>query len=273
VLLSTSGQPIPAILLSQPDPPENRTLVIFYSRIGARKEQLAPPRRPEDYVSPHFISALLNAGHDVLLPDAPGHGERKYVWQDTDELFRAGMREQGPDYLDQITTETPDLIDAAVALGVVSSPAQIAVAGQSGGGMQTLLKLAADPRIGGAVAVMPICDITLLSQFSDLGTCRRTVAGSPSPRMGNQLAPRPLLLISGGQDATAPASHIESFYNGIAPAYQRAGAAQNLKYLCLEDVAHRFDGRQVDAMLEWLEQHLRQPAPAPKRRRRAAAKA
>jgi hypothetical protein len=35
------------------------------------------------------------------------------------------------------------------------------------------------------------------------------------------------------------------------------------------EVAHRFDGRQVDAMLEWLNQHL-VAAPAAKPRRRAA---
>ncbi|MER7250630.1 hypothetical protein [Kribbella sp. NPDC000426] len=273
VLLPTSGPPIPALLLTQPNPPKKRSLVIFYSGIGARKEYLAPPRRPEDYVSPHFISALLNAGHDVLLPDAPGHGERKRGWEDTSDLFRAGIQDQGPDYLEQVSTETPDLIDAALALGVVSSPAQIAVAGQSGGGMQTLLKLAADPRIAAGIAVMPICDITLLAQFADLESSRRLIAGSPSPRMGNQLAPRPLLLIGGGQDTVAPASHIEAFHDGIAPAYQRAGAAQNLSYLGLDDVAHRFDGRQVDAMLEWLDRHLRRPASATKPRRRKPAKA
>jgi len=271
VLLATSGQPTPAILLSQPTPPKKRSLVIFYSRIGAAKEQLAPPRTPDDYVSPHFVAALLNAGHDVLLPDAPGHGDRKRVWEDTQELFRAGMRGEGPDYLEQITTETPDLVDAALALGVVSSPAQIAVAGQSGGGMQTLLKLAADPRIACGVAVMPICDITLLKQFTDLGSLPRTIAGAPSPRMGNQLAPRPLLLIGGGQDVIAPASHIEAFHDGIAPAYQRAGAADNLRYLGLDDVAHRFDARQVNAMLDWLDRHLRRASP--KTRRRAVAKA
>jgi DNA-binding MurR/RpiR family transcriptional regulator/dienelactone hydrolase len=272
VLLPTSSTPIPALLLSQPDPPKKRTLVIFYSRIGARKEQLAPPRCQMDSVSAHFVSALLNAGHDVLLPEAPGHGERKHVWEDTDELYRAGLQDQGPDYLEQVSTETPDLIDAVLALGLVSSPTQIAVAGQSGGGMQTLLKLAADPRIAAAVAVMPICDIGLLSQFTDLESTRRAIAGSPSPRMGNQLAPRPLLLIAGGQDGVAPASHIEAFHKGIAPAYRRAGATQNLKYLGLDDVAHRFDGRQVDAMLDWFDRHLRHPAPATKPRRRRTAR-
>jgi DNA-binding MurR/RpiR family transcriptional regulator/dienelactone hydrolase len=273
VLLPTSGSPIPALLLSQPDSAKKRSLVIFYPRIGACKEQVAPPRGAEDYVSPHFVAALLNAGHDVLLPDAPAHGARKRVWEDTDELFRAGLQDQGPDYLEQISTETPDLIDAALGLGVASSPAQIAVVGQSGGGMQTLLKLAADPRIGCGVAVMPICDITLLSQFADLGSLRRTIAGSPSPRMGSLLAPRPLLLIAGGQDDTAPASHIETFHQGIAPAYRRAGAAQNLNYLRLDDVAHRFDERQVDAMLAWLDQHLRRTPRAAKPRRRKPAKA
>ncbi|WP_345637232.1 hypothetical protein [Rugosimonospora acidiphila] len=273
LLLSTSGAPIPAILLSQPQPAKTPSLVIFYSYVGARKEELAPPQGAGDYVSPYFVSALLNAGHNVLLPDPPGHGERKWVWQDTNELFRAGLLDEGPDYLEQVTTETPELIDAALALGVVSSPAQIAVAGQSGGGMQTLLKLAADPRIGCAVAVMPICDITLLSSFADLGERRRTIAGGPSPRMGNQLAPRPLLLISGGQDIVAPASHIESFHEGVAPAYRRAGAEDNLRYLRLDDVAHRFDGRQVDAMLEWLDRHLSPTSPASKPRRRTTTKA
>jgi DNA-binding MurR/RpiR family transcriptional regulator/dienelactone hydrolase len=272
VLLSTSEAPIPAILLGQPPSTRPPTLVIFYSYVGARKEELAPPQGLGDYVSPYFVAALLNAGHHVLLPDAPGHGERKWVWQDTNELFRAGLLEEGPDYLEQVTTETPELIDAALALNVVSSPSQIAVAGQSGGGMQTLLKLAADPRIACAAAVMPICDITLLTSFADLGDRRRAIAGGPSPRMANQLAPRPLLLISGGRDTTAPASHIERFHDAIAPAYRRAGAADNLKYLRLDDVGHRFDSRQVDAMLEWFDRHLH-PAPEPKPRRRAAPKA
>lgn len=267
VFLQTPDDPIPALLLRQPNPPKRRSLIIFCAWIGASKELGAPPCTPEDRVTPCMVAALLNAGYDVLLPDAPGQGDRKRRWENTTELLRAGVCGDGPDYLEQMRTETPDLINAAVRLGVVSSPAQIAVAGQSGGGMQAILKLAADPRIACGIAIMPICDITDLGQFADLRGVPRVESGGPNPSMASQLAPRPLLLIGGGKDTTAPAAHIQSFAKDLAPAYKRARAADNLSYVHLDDVAHKFDARQVDSMLSWLDQHL----PAKKTSKRSAA--
>lgn len=260
VFLETPGDPTPAILLQQADPPRRRSMVIFYAGLGVTKEVIAPPCTPADRVTPCMVTALLNAGHDVLLPDAPGHGERKAPWEDTSDLFRAGILDEGPDYLEQVRGETSGLISAVLQLGVVSSPAQIAVAGQSAGGMQTILKLAGDPRIACGVAIMPICDITDLTQFSDLRGRPRLEIGGPNRSMGVQLAPRPLLLIGGGQDPTAPSKHIQKFVREITPAYEKKDAADNLSYLHLDDVAHKFDARQVDAMLDWLDRHLHNPA-------------
>lgn len=274
VFLVTSQEPIPAILLVQPRPSKRPSLVLFYARLGARKEELAPPCPPIDRVSACIVAALLNAGHNVLLADAPGHGERKRAWEDVEELFRAGIEEKGPDYLAEVRTETPELVDAALRLGVVSSPAQVAVVGQSAGGMQALLKLAGDRRIGCGVAIMPICDVTLLSDFAQLRRRPRLIAGGPSPAMGKDLAPRPLLLIGGGADATAPAAHIQKFMEGIRPAYVAARAADHLEYLHLDDVAHKFDARQVDATLGWLDKHLgHDPIAIGKRSRRRPAAA
>jgi dienelactone hydrolase len=256
LFLPMSTDPVPALLLAQPRPTRKRSLVIFYARIGASKEELAPPHKPTERVTPHLVAALLNAGHDVLLPDGPAQGARKRDWEDTCDLIRAGIEGGGPNYLEEFRTETSELIDAVLDLGIVDSANRIAVTGQSGGGFQTILKLAGDPRISCGVAIMPIVDLTQLPEFADLNDNPRLISNNVHRNMGAQLAPRPLLLLGGGQDTTAPAEKVRAFGTGIRRAYSKVGARDLVQYVELDDVGHRFDSRQVDAMLAFLDQHL-----------------
>src|SRR5262249_36048207 len=77
LFLPYSPEPIPAIHMTAPPSVRRETLVVFYNGFTGNKEQALPPGVSNNRVSPNIVAALLNAGHDVLVPDAPGHGDRK----------------------------------------------------------------------------------------------------------------------------------------------------------------------------------------------------
>ncbi|GAA5190666.1 hypothetical protein GCM10023322_46370 [Rugosimonospora acidiphila] len=256
VFLPAGDEPIPAIHIDAPAAARRGALVIFYNGFSGNKEQALPPGVPQNRVSPNIVAALINAGYDVLVPDAPGHGDRKRAWQDIVALHQRSFTGSGPDLLATARAETTALVDGALELGVVSSAKRIAVVGQSWGGLQTLLKLASDERIACGAAIMPVCDVTVMPDFANLGDSERIAVSGPSPRLGPSLAPRPLLVIAGGKDSLTTPEHIQVFVDGIAPAYRKAKAQANLRHVVLEEVGHEFDARQVDAVLEWLDRHL-----------------
>jgi DNA-binding MurR/RpiR family transcriptional regulator/dienelactone hydrolase len=256
LLLPYSPDPIPAIHMRAPQSARRGTLVVFYNGFRGNKEQALPPGVAGNRVSPNIVAALLNAGHDVLVPDAPGHGDRKRAWQDVAELHQASMAGQGPDLLKIGRAESKAVIDAVFTLGLATSNDRVAVVGQSWGGMQTLFKLAGDPRPACGAAIMPVCDVTQMAEFADLGGSPRVVTSGPSTRLAPQLAGRPLMIIAGGRDTLTTPEHIKSFVEGVLPAYEAAGVPERLRHLVLDGVGHEFDPRQVDAVLDWLDQYL-----------------
>jgi DNA-binding MurR/RpiR family transcriptional regulator/dienelactone hydrolase len=250
--------PIPCVLLEAPEAVRRGSLVIFYNGFTAVKEEALPPGIGASRVSPYLVAPLLNAGHDVLVPDAPGHGARKRAWEDGLELHLDSLAGKGPDLLAIAREEAAALVDGALGLGVVRDAGRIAVVGQSWGGLQTLLKLAGDTRIACGAAIMPVCDVTQLPQFAGLGSSPRVVANGPGApaELAARFAPRPLLIIAGDRDPLTTPGHIADFVAAVAPAYVAAGVSERLRHVVLDGVAHEFDPRQVDEVLEWLTRHL-----------------
>ncbi|SDP17653.1 alpha/beta fold hydrolase [Actinacidiphila guanduensis] len=246
--------PIPCMRIDAPHEARRECLVIFYNGFTANKEQAVPPGTASNRVSPNVVAALLNAGYDVLVPDAPGHGDRKRAWEDAVALHQDSLAGKGPDLLAQAREEATALVDGALGLGIVSGADRIAVVGQSWGGLQALLKLAGDRRISCGAAIMPVCDVTQLPQFADLGAAPRVRESGPGPQLAELLAPRPLLLIAGERDPLTTPEHIADFAAAISPAY--ATATDHLRHVVLDGVAHEFDPRQVDEVLVWLARHV-----------------
>ncbi|SEG95160.1 transcriptional regulator, RpiR family [Actinacidiphila yanglinensis] len=246
--------PIPCVQIDAPPEARRDCLVIFYNGFTANKEQALPPGVAGNRVSPNLVAALLNAGYDVLVPDAPGHGDRKRTWEDAVALHQESLSGKGPDLLALAREEATALVDGALGLGVVAGADRIALVGQSWGGLQTLLKLAGDRRIACGAAIMPVCDVTLLPQFADLGAAPRVREGGPGPHLAELLAPRPLLLIAGDRDPLTTPAHIADFAAALAPAY--ADVPDRLRHVVLDGVAHEFDARQVDEVLDWLSWHI-----------------
>lgn len=252
----TGGEPIPAIRITAPAAVRRQTLVVFYNGFTAPKEQGLPPGAPNNRVSPNIVAGLLNAGHDVLIPEMPGHGDRKRAWEQVAALHRESITGERADYLAMAREESPLIVDAALEMGLVADPGRLAVVGQSWGGFQAIAKLAADPRIRCGAAIMPVCDVTLLPDFADLGGSPRARTGNLGPDLGEALAPRPLLVIAGGRDTLCTPAHIAEFVDGISPAYAAAGVPDRLQHLVLEEAGHEFDARQVDGVLALLDQTL-----------------
>ncbi|GAA5186753.1 hypothetical protein GCM10023322_33690 [Rugosimonospora acidiphila] len=259
LFLPSRPDPIPALHLRAPRDARRGTLVVFYNGFRGNKEQALPPGVPSNRVSVSIVAALLNAGHDVLVPDAPGHGDRKRAWQDVTELHQSSMAGHGPDLLKMSRAESKSIIDAVFSLGLVASNDRLAVVGQSWGGMQTLFKLACDPRPACGAAIMPVCDVTQIPEFADLGGAARVLTSGPNTKLAAQLAGRPLLVIAGGRDTLSTPQHIAAFVQAARVAYEAAGASRQLRHIVLDEVSHEFDPRQVDAVLEWLDQHLAAP--------------
>jgi len=253
---ATGGEPIPAIHITAPASVRRQTLVLFYNGFTAPKEQGLPPGVPNNRVSPHIVASLLNAGHDVLIPEMPGHGDRKRAWEQVAVAHRDSFTGRGADYLAMARDESSLIVDAVLAQGLVTDPARLAVVGQSWGGFHAIAKLAADPRIRCGVSIMPVCDVTLLPDFADLGDRPRVRSGNLGPDLGAGLAARPLLIIAGSRDTLCTPEHIAAFVSGIAPAYAAAGASDLLQHVVLDDAGHEFDARQVDGALMLLDQYL-----------------
>jgi dienelactone hydrolase len=253
---ATAGEPVPAIHITAPESVRRQTLVVFYNGFTAPKEQGLPPGAPNNRVSPNIVAGLLNAGHDVLIPEMPGHGDRKRAWQDAAALHRESFTGQGADYLAVAHDESPLIVDGILGMGLVSDPARLAVVGQSWGGFHAIAKLAADPRIRCGAAIMPVCDVTVLPNFADLGDEPRVRSGNLGPDLGAGLAPRPLLVIAGGRDTLCTPEHIAAFVSGLSPAYEAAGASDRLLHVVLDETGHEFDARQVDGVLALLDRNL-----------------
>jgi DNA-binding MurR/RpiR family transcriptional regulator/dienelactone hydrolase len=254
---ATGGEPIPSIHITAPASVRRQTLVVFYNGFSAPKEQGLPPGAPNNRVSPNIVAGLLNAGHDVLIPEMPGHGERKRAWEEVAALHRESFTGHGPDLLAMAREESPLIVDGILAMGLVSDPAGLAVVGQSWGGFHAIAKLAADPRIRCGAAIMPVCDVTVLPNFADLGAEPRVRAGNLGADLGPGLASRPLLIIAGGRDTLCTPEHIAAFVSGVSPAYAKAGTEDRLQHILLDEAGHEFDARQVDGVLTLLDRDLR----------------
>lgn len=264
VFLPTGGDPIPAILLARDDPPRRRPLVLYFSGIGCAKEAALPGSGSDNHVCPRIIASLLNADYHVLVVDAQAHGARKRAWEDAATLLRASFAGEGPDLLAAARAEAPRLVDGALALDVADAAGdapRLAVAGQSWGGLQALLTLAGDPRVACGVGIMPIIHIPQLRGFADQERSPRVVAGGPGAWMGPLVAPRPLLVIAGDTDEWADPRHARTFVEAVRPAYAAAGAGARVACTVLPHLAHRFDARQVDATVAWLDRYLPPPVP------------
>ena len=239
---------VPCTFISSSPDASGAKLVIFMNGLGSARSEAIPPGVKQNPISPPLVDGLLRAGYNILIPDNPSHGDRRSSGESAIDSLVACFAGRQPDPLELAMRETPALVDAAVAAGLVNSAEEVAVVGHSWGGLNAVLRLVGDQRIACGIAIIPVIDPTCLRQFSALSSPLLRDFSLADLTIGG-LAGRPLLLIAGGDDDIAPSSYARGFVETVRA---EAAAGDRLSYVELPGVGHTYSREQLSISLSWL---------------------
>jgi len=204
--------------------------------------------KPEDYGRfradmQYRCAAFAKMSAVVFSVDMIGYGES----QQLDHEYPKGVAIQ--------TWNVMRIIDYLLTFPEVD-PSRIAVTGASGGGTQTFLATALDDRIKVAIPVVQVS-----AHFFGGCTCE---SGMPIHRTGNKVfsnaeiaalaAPRPMLVVSDGDDWTKNTPRIEfPFIQKIYGLYDQSGLAENAHFA---DEGHDYGKTKRLPVYKFLAKHL-----------------
>lgn len=193
-------------------------------------------------------AALARMGAAVFAYDMIGYGESTQMPHGHSQ----GARLQ--------TYNSRRALDFLLSLGDVDET-QLAVTGESGGGTQSFLLAATDPRIDVSVPVVMVS-----AAFYGGCTCE---SGMPIHRSAQHetnnveiaasIAPKPLLIISCGADWTKNVPTVE--YPYMKRIYELMGASDNVENAHFADEQHDYGPSKREAMYRFLAKHLKLDLP------------
>ena len=248
---SEAEERVPGLAVKIAGPPGPRAAIIALHGTGDRKESMLP-----------LLRALADRGFLAVAIDGRHHGERKKAPSGyTDAILRAYRTGRGHPFLYDTVWDAMRLVDYLATRSDVD-PARIGMTPHSKGGMETYLTAAADPRIAAAVSVIAVQSFRWALEHDAwqprIGTIQPAIAGAAAdagqasvdapfvrtfydrvvpgiysefdgPMMLPLIAPRPLLVINGDQDALTPLAGVQESAAAAERAYRLAQAQERFE--------------------------------------------
>lgn len=131
---------------------------------------------------------------------------------------------------------------------------RIAIIGASAGGTQAILHAAVDPRIAVSVPVVKITAITAGGCTCETGMNIRSGTLTNNAEIAALIAPKPLLIVTDGEDETKYFPQLEQPY--IEGIYRLYGAEARFRNVHLAKEGHDFGINKRKAVYDFLAEHL-----------------
>ncbi len=188
-------------------------------------------------------AALARMGAAVFAYDMAGYGESTPVDHHHSETLRLQ------------TYSSMRVVDFLLSLGLVDE-SRLGVTGESGGGTQTFLLAAVDPRIDVSVPVVMVS-----AHFYGGCICESGMPIHQGPEHATDnveiaalVAPKPLLIVSNGEDWTKNVPKQE--YPHVQRIYHFLDAKENVENAHFADEAHDYGPSKRKAMYPFMAKHL-----------------
>ncbi|HEX6095476.1 MAG TPA: CocE/NonD family hydrolase [Thermoanaerobaculia bacterium] len=133
-------------------------------------------------------------------------------------------------------------------------PGRIAIVGASAGGTQAILAAAVDPRIAVSVPVVKVSALTAGGCTCETGMPIRSRTGTNNAEIAALIAPKPLLIVTDGEDETKHFPELE--YPYVQGIYRLYGAEDRFRNVHLADEGHDFGINKRKAVYDFLAEHL-----------------
>ena len=221
--------------------------------LGSYKESWLAPRTKFEEKSTQLKDDLLSRGYNLLIPDAPFHGERSYeldflpahllppeISQSTEAAEK--MVELYQNSVQEIRLMV-DLIQAQAS----GTPEQIHLVGYSLGGAVAILVNAVDDRLGSIAACVPPINrpISEVKSFNwPEGLVKKLAEVTPFSHAEQQKAPTAIFY--GEEDIYYSQTEIQDFY-------LRAPVPEKL--VKGYPTGHELPASYIQDVIEWIEQH------------------